>query len=68
MEKLYINEIRPSGEVSTVGLFYSRGEADTIVAQLRSLPEKAKCRYKIVEAATGSSSTNPPKTCESGTA
>jgi hypothetical protein len=68
MEKLYVNEIRPNGEVSTVGLFYSRGEAEHIVAQLRSLPEKADCRYDIVEATTGSRSTNPPKTCESGTA
>jgi hypothetical protein len=67
MEKLYVNEIRPDGEVSTVGLFYSRGEAETIVAQLRSLPEKADCRYEIVEAATGSLSTNPPKMRESGT-
>jgi hypothetical protein len=61
MEKLYVNEIRPTGEVSTIGLFYSRGEAEDIVAQLRSLPEKADCRYEIVEAATGSPSTNPPK-------
>ena len=61
MEKLYVHEIRPNGEVSTVGLFYSRGEAETIVAQLRSIPEKADCRYEIVEAVTGSSSTNPPK-------
>jgi hypothetical protein len=61
MDKLYINEILPSGEVSTVGLFYSRDEAENIVAQLRSLPEKADCRYKIVEAVAGLGSTNPPK-------
>jgi hypothetical protein len=61
MEKLYVNEIRPNGEVSTVGLFYSRGEAENIVVQLRSLPEKADCRYEIVEAAPGPPSTNPPK-------
>ena len=61
MEKLYVHEIRPDGEVSTVGLFYSPGEAENIVAQLRSLPEKGDCRYEIVEAVTGSSSTNPPK-------
>jgi len=61
MEKLYVNEIRPNGEVSTVGLFYSRGEAENIVAQLRSIPEKAGCRYEIVEAAAGLPSTNPPK-------
>jgi hypothetical protein len=61
MEKLYVNEICPNGEVSTVGLFYSRGEAENIVAQLRSIPEKADCRYEITEAVTGLPSTNPPK-------
>jgi hypothetical protein len=61
MEKLYVNEILPSGEASTVGLFYSRGEAENIVAQLRSLPEKADCYYEIVEAVAGLGSTNPPK-------
>lgn len=68
MEKLYVNEIRPNGEVSTVGLFYSQAEAENIVALLRSLPEKADCRYEIVAAATGASSTTPPKTRESGRA
>jgi hypothetical protein len=48
MEKLYVNEIRPNGEVSTVGLFYSRGEAEHIVAQLRGVPEKRNCRYEII--------------------
>jgi hypothetical protein len=61
MEKLYVNEIRPNGEVSTVGLFYSRNEAETIVAQLRSIPEKSGCRYEIIEAVAGLASTNPPK-------
>jgi hypothetical protein len=61
MEKLYVNEIRPDGEVSTVGLFYSRGEANNVVAQLRSIPEKANCRYEIIEAVAGLRSTNPPK-------
>lgn len=61
MEKLYVNEIWPDGDVSTVGLFYSRGEAENIVAQLRSIPEKADCRYEIIEAVAGSPSTNPPK-------
>ena len=61
MEKLYVNEIRPNGEVSTVGLFYSRGEAESIVAKLQSIPEKVDCRYEIVQAAAGSPSTNPPK-------
>ena len=50
MEKLYVNKIRPDGEVSTVGLFYSRAEAENIVAQLRGVPEKADCRYEIIEA------------------
>ena len=49
MGKLYINEIRPDAEVSTVGLFYSREEAEKIVSQLRSLPEKSDCRYEISE-------------------
>ena len=50
MEKLYVNEIRPDGDVSTVGLFYSRAEAENIVAQLRRVPEKCNCRYEIIEA------------------
>jgi hypothetical protein len=50
MEKLYVNEIRPNGEVSTVGLFYSRAEAENIVAQLRRVPEGSDCRYEIIEA------------------
>lgn len=61
MEKLYVNEIRPDGQVNTVGLFYSRGEAENIVAQLRSIAEKSDYRYEIVEAVAGSASTNPPK-------
>ena len=61
MEKLYVNEIRLDGEVSTVGLFYSRAEAENIVAQLQRLPEKTDCRYEIIEAVGGLSSTNPPK-------
>ena len=50
MEKLYVNEIRPNGGVSTVGLYYSRAEADNIVAQLRAVPDRADCRYEIIEA------------------
>jgi hypothetical protein len=50
MEKLLVNEIRPDGEVSTVGLFYSRAEAEKIVAMLRDIPERAACRYEIVQA------------------
>jgi len=50
MEKLYVNEIRPAGSVSTVGLFYSRAEAENIVAQLQSNPDRADCRYEIIEA------------------
>ena len=49
MEKLYVNEIRPDGEVSTVGLFYSRPEAERVVAMLQSLVEKKDCRYEIVK-------------------
>jgi len=51
MEKLYVNEIRPDGDVSTVGLFYSRAEADKIIAMLRDIPERNGCRYEIVPAA-----------------
>jgi len=61
VEKLYVNEIRPDGEVSTVGLFYSCSEAEKIVAQLRSIPEKSSCRYEITEAAPNGPSTNPRK-------
>jgi hypothetical protein len=50
MEKFYVNEIGPDGDVSTVGLFYSRAEAENIVAQLRTLPANAACRYEIIEA------------------
>ncbi len=50
MEKLYVNEIRPNGDVSTVGLFYSQAEAENIVAQLRGTPDRGDCRYEIVEA------------------
>ncbi|MBI4528964.1 MAG: hypothetical protein HY695_34635 [Deltaproteobacteria bacterium] len=50
MEKLYVNEIRPDDEVSTVGLFYSRAEAENVVAQLRSIPERRNNRYEIVPA------------------
>jgi hypothetical protein len=50
MEKLYVNEIRPDGEVSTVGLFYSQAEAEKIVAMLRDIPERSACRYEIVQA------------------
>jgi hypothetical protein len=50
MEKLYVNEIRSNGEVSTVGLFYSRAEAEKIVAMLRAIPDRADCPYEIIEA------------------
>ena len=50
MEKLYVNEIGPTGEVSTVGLFYSQAEAKNVVAQLRGIPEKRDCRYEIIQA------------------
>jgi hypothetical protein len=50
MEKLYVDEIGPDGEVGTVGLFYSRAEAENIVAQLRRIPERCNHRYEIVQA------------------
>lgn len=62
MEKLYVNEIRPDGEVSTVGLFYSYSEAKNIVSQLQSIPEKADCRYEIVEAFAALAPTTMRKT------
>ncbi|MFQ5682988.1 MAG: hypothetical protein ACE5HC_06920 [Candidatus Binatia bacterium] len=49
MEKLYVHEIRPGGEVNTVGLFYSRGEAEQVVAQLQSIADNTGCRYEISE-------------------
>ena len=49
MDKLYVNEISPHGKVSTVGLFYSRAEAENIVTQLRAIPERGDCRYEIIE-------------------
>ncbi len=61
MDKLYVNEICADGEVNTVGLFYSRGEAENIIAQLKSIPERADCRYEIVEAVAVAASTNPPQ-------
>lgn len=50
MEKLYVNEIGADGEVSTVGLFYSRAEAEKIVVMLRDIPGRGACRYEIVQA------------------
>ena len=50
MEKLYVNEIGPGGDVSTVGLFYSQAEAEKIVSMLRANPDRASYRYEIVEA------------------
>ena len=60
MEKLYVNEVRSDGEVCTVGLYYSRAEAENIVAQLRKIPEKSACRYEITHALRVSASTNVP--------
>ena len=48
MDKFYLHERRPDGEVSTVGLFYSRAEAEDVIAQLRELPEKQDCEYVLV--------------------
>lgn len=48
MDKFYLEERRPDGEVSTVGLFYSREEADEVIARLRELPDKQGCEYVLV--------------------
>jgi hypothetical protein len=50
MEKLYVNEIGPNGDVSTMGLFYSQAEAEKIVDMLRANPDRVSYRYEIVEA------------------
>ena len=59
MEKLYVNEIRPNGEVSTVGLFYSPKEAEGIVKKLQELPEKKCCKYEITETPPRSAAITP---------
>jgi|RhiMetdeSRZDD1v2_1073273.scaffolds.fasta_scaffold624401_1 hypothetical protein len=61
MEKFYVNEIRPDGAVSTVGLFYSRGEAEHVVVQLRSIPERCYNRYEIVQATQKYLATRDPQ-------
>lgn len=48
MDKFYLQERRPDGEVSTVGLFYSRDEAEEVIAELRELPDKQDCEYVLV--------------------
>ncbi len=50
MEKLYVNEIAPDGQVSTMGLFYSQAEAQRIADMLRANPERYGYRYEIVDA------------------
>ena len=50
MEKLYVNEICSDGDVSTVGLYYSKAEAQKIVDMLLANPDRASCRYEIIEA------------------
>lgn len=50
MEKLYVNQIDPNGQVSTMGLFYSQAEAQKIVDMLASNPERTGYRYEIVAA------------------
>ena len=66
MEKLYVNEIRVDGEVSTVGLFYSRAEAENIVVQLRRIPEKSDCRYEIIDAVRHVLAVNNSRGSQSG--
>jgi hypothetical protein len=51
VDKFYLEEHRPGGEVSTVGLYYSREEAEEVIAQLRELPEKQGCEYVLVRPA-----------------
>ena len=65
MEKLYVNEIGPDGEVSTVGLFYSQAEAQKIVAMLRANPDRAAYRYEIVEAVRQILSEKAPRAADS---
>jgi hypothetical protein len=65
MEKLYVSEICPGGEISTVGLFYSRAEAENVVARLRSLAEKRECRYEISDAVGAPSRSRDKKAEES---
>lgn len=50
MEKLYVNEVAPDGQVSTLGLFYSQAEAKKVVDMLRANPDRKNYRYEIVEA------------------
>lgn len=38
MEKLYVNQIDPGGQVSTKGLYGSQAEAEKIVELLRADP------------------------------
>ena len=64
MEKLYVNEIGPDGEVSTVGLFYSRAEAEKIVDMLRADPDRGNYRYEIIEALRHVLDKQPPKTAQ----
>jgi hypothetical protein len=61
VEKLYVNEIGPDGKISTVGLFYSRAEAENVVARLRGLPQKQECRYEITDGVAGSSRSRDKK-------
>ncbi|HBA38342.1 MAG TPA: hypothetical protein DCZ05_00955 [Deltaproteobacteria bacterium] len=59
MKKLYVNELRPNGEVSTIGLFYSTEEAEGIVKKLQELPEKRSCKYEITETPPRSAAITP---------
>ena len=61
MEKLYVNEIGPDGVVSTVGLFYSKAEAQKIIDMLRANPDRAVYRYEIVEAVRHTLSDKPAR-------
>jgi len=60
VEKFYLHEHRPDGEVSTVGLFYSREEAEDVIAQLRELPDKQGCEYVLVRPPDQTPEPDPP--------
>lgn len=53
MDKYYLHERRPDGAISTVGLCYSREEAEGVIAQLRELPGKQDCGYLMTRPGEG---------------
>lgn len=59
MDKYYLHERRPDGEISTVGLYYSREEAEGVIGLLRELPEKQDCEYLMTR--PGEAAPEPPR-------